>query len=88
MLKKIYPRNVYQIQETLFDKLNAFGTKYTSQREIFKNIAIFHFESICAHEEKFKGTKTTTWIGKHVPNSVYISSNLVEEPVFLRNSNS
>ena len=37
-------------------------------------------------EETFRDTKTTTWIGKHVPISVSVSSNLVEEPIFLCNS--
>ena len=31
-------------------------------------------------------TKTATWMGKHVPISVSISSNLGEEPIFLYNS--
>ena len=66
-VKNIYPRNVYQIRETLFDKLDSFGIKYTSQQKLFKSLAIFDFESICVQEESFKDTKTTTWIGKHVP---------------------
>ena len=85
-VKNIYPRNVYQIQETIFDKLDPFGIKYTSQQKLFKNLAIFDSESICLQEQSFKDTKTTTWIGKHVPISVSISSNLVEEPFFLYNS--
>ena len=52
-VKNVYPRNVYQIRETLFDKLDSFGIKYTSE---------------------------------HVPISVSISSNLVEEKIFLCNS--
>ena len=47
---------------------------------------MFDFESICVQEESFKDTKTTTWIGKHVPISVSIFSNFVEEPFFLYNS--
>ena len=35
------------------------------------------FESICVQEESFKDTKTTTWIGKHLPISESFSSNLV-----------
>ena len=27
----VYPRNVYQIRETLFDKLDCFGINYTSK---------------------------------------------------------
>ena len=85
-VKNIYRRNVYQIRETLFDKLDSFGIKYTSEQKLFKNLAIFDFESICVPEETFRDTITTTWIGKHVPISVSISSNLVEEPIFLCNS--
>ena len=85
-VKNVYPRNVHQIRETLFDKLDSFGINYTSEQKLFKNIAIFDFESVCVHEETFRDTITTTWIGKHVPISVSISSNLVEEPIFLCNS--
>ena len=55
-------------------------------KKLFKNIAIFDFESTCVQEETFRDTNTTTWIGKHVPISVSISSNLVGEPIFLCNS--
>ena len=48
--------------------------------------AIFDFQSISVQEETFRDTNTTTWYGKHVPISVSISSNLVEEPIFLCNS--
>ena len=47
---------------------------------------MFNFKSICVQEESFKDTRTTTWIGKNVPISVSISSNLVEEQIFLYNS--
>ena len=85
-VKNIYPRNVYQIRETLFDKLDSFGINYTSEQKLFQNLAIFNFESFCVQEETFRDTITTTWIGKHVSISVSISSNLVEEPIFLCNS--
>ena len=85
-VKIVYPRNVYQIRETLFDKLNSFGINYTSEQKLFKNLAFFDFESICVQEDPFRDTITTTWIRKHVPISVSISSNLVEEPIFLCNS--
>ena len=85
-VKNVYPRNIYQIRETLFDKLDSFGINYTSEQKLFKNSAVFDFESIYVQEESFTDTITTTWIGKHVPISVSISSNLVEEPIFLCNS--
>ena len=85
-VKNVYPRNVYQIRETLFDKLYPFGIKYTCEQKFFKNSAKFDFESICLQKETFRDTNTTTWIAKHVPISVSISSNLVEEPIFPCNS--
>ena len=85
-VKNVYPRNVYQIRATLFDKLDSFGIKYTSEQKPFKNLAIFDFESICVQEETFRDTITTTWIEKRVPISVSIPSNLVEEEIFFCNS--
>ena len=85
-VKNVYPNNVYQTQETLFDKLDSFGIEYTNEQTRFKNLAIFDFESICVQEESFKDTVTTKWIGKHIPISVSISSNIVKEPIFLCNS--
>ena len=86
-VKHIYPKNVYQLRETLFDKLDSFGIQYTDDQKLFTNLAVFDFESICIPKEKFRNTETTTWIGKHVPISVSISSNLIAEPLFLCNSN-
>ena len=85
-VKNVYPRNVYQIRETLFDTLDSLSIKHTSEQKLFKNLAKFDFESICVQEETFRDTKTTTWIGKHNSISASISSNLVEEPIFFCNS--
>ena len=47
-------------------------------------MAIFDFESICVPtEDELKETNTTSWIGKHESISVFISSKLIEEPLFL-----
>ena len=85
-MKIVYPKNVYQIPENLFEKLDSFGIEYTNEQTLFKNLALFDFGSICVQEESFKDTDTTNWIGKHIPNSVSISSNLVKGPIFLCNS--
>ena len=82
---KISIRRTYIKSEKLFDKLGFFVVKYTSQQKLIKKFAIFDFESICVQQETFRDTITTTWIGKDVPISVSISSNLVEEPLFLCN---
>ena len=86
-VKHIYPKNVYQLRKTLFDKLDSFDIQHTDDQTLFTNLAVFDFESICITEEKFKNTETTTWIGKHVKISVSISSNLIAEPKILCNSN-
>ena len=78
---------MYQLREMLFDKLDSFDIQYTDGQKLFSNLAVFEFESICIPDEKFKNTETTTWISKHVPISVSISSNLITMPKFLCNSN-
>ena len=86
-VKHIYPKNVYELRETLFEKLDAFNIPYRNEQRLFKKLAIFDCESICVKEDSYKQTETTTWIGKHVPISVFISSNLIPEPIFLCNAN-
>ena len=87
-VKHIYAKNVYELRETLFEKLNAFNIPYRSEQKLFLYSAIFDFESICVKEaNSYKQTETTTWIRKHVPISVSISSNSILEPTFLRNAN-
>ena len=85
-VKHIYPKNVYQLRETRFEKLDSFSIPYREDQKLFKNLAVFDFESICVKEETYKETETTKWTGEHVPISVPISSNVIPEPIFLCNS--
>ena len=85
-MKNVYPRNLYQIRQTVFDKLDSFGIEYTIEQKLSKNFAIFDFESSCAPEKTLRDTNTIFWIGKQVPISASISSKLAEEPIFLCNS--
>ena len=85
-VKNVYPKNLYQTQQTLFDRLASFGIEYTNEQTLFKNLPKFDFESLCVQEKSLRDTDTTKWIGKHIPVLVSISSNLVEEPIFLCNS--
>ena len=39
--KHIYPKNVYQLRETLFDKLDSFNMQYTDDQKLFNNLAVF-----------------------------------------------
>ena len=86
-MRNVYPENVYQTQETLFDKLDSFGIEDTIEQTCFKKLAIIDFVLICVQEESFKDTDTTKWIRKHIPMCVSISSNLVKEPILLRDTN-
>ena len=86
-VENLYPKNVYELRETLFEKLDALNIPHRTEQKLFKNLAIFYFESVCVKEKSYKQTETTTWIGKHVPISVSISSNLIPEPIFLCNAN-
>ena len=86
-LKHIYPKNLYQLRETLFDKPDSFDIQYTDDQKLFNNLAVFDFESICIPEENIKNTEMTTWSGKHAPISVSISSNLIVNPKILCKSN-
>ena len=86
-VKHIYTKNAYQLLETLFHKLDSFDIQYTDDQKLFINLPVFDFESIFIPEEKVKNTETITWIGKHVPISVSIPSNLKRMPIFLCKSN-
>ena len=86
-VEHIYPKNVYQLQLTIFDQFDSFNIQYTDDQKLFSNLAVLDFESICIPEEKFKNTESTTRIGKHVPISVSISLNLIVTAIFPCNSN-
>ena len=87
VVKYIYPKKVYQLRVTLFNKLDSFDIQYTDVQKLFNILAVFSLESICIPEEKFNNFETTTSIGKHVRISVSISSNLKVIPIFICNFN-
>ena len=49
--KHIYPKNVYELGETLFEKLDAFNIPYKNEQKLFKNLTVIEFESICVNED-------------------------------------
>ena len=59
---------------------------YREDQKLFKNFAVFDFESVCVNEETYEETETTKRIRKDVHISVSISSNLMPEHIFLCNS--
>ena len=82
-VKNIYPQGAYSLRETLFEKLDNFSITYPEDYALFRNFVVFDFEAICVQSVEATNTLTTSWIGTHVPVSVSISSNLLDEPVFL-----
>ena len=72
-VKHFYPKNVYELRETLFEKLEGFNLPVSEDNKLFNNLAVFDFESICVPTEELKETQNTSWIGKHVPISLSIS---------------
>ena len=83
LVKNIYPKSIYQLRETLFDKLRAFHIEVADGDTLFNNFAVFEFDSICVKNSKLVNTETTTWVGKHELISVSTTSNLLEEPIFI-----
>ena len=69
-VKHIYPKKVHQLRGKLYEKLDSFNIPYREDQQMFKNSAVFDFESICVKEETYKKTETTKWIGKPVPISI------------------
>ena len=53
-VKHIYPKNVYRLRETLFEKLDSFNTPYREDQKLCKNLAVFDLESICVKEETYQ----------------------------------
>ena len=82
-VKIIYPRDAYSLRETLFEKLDNFSIAYPECYTLLRNFVVFDFEAICVQSVEANNTMTTSWIGTHVLVSVSISSNLLDEPVFL-----
>ena len=82
-VKNIYPRGAYSLRETLFENLDNFSITYPEDYTLFRNFVVFNFEAICVQSVEANNTLTTSSIGTHVPVSVSISSNLLDEPVLL-----
>ena len=82
-MRQINTKNAYTLRETIFEKFDGFNIPYTEDQKLFSNVAVFDFESIGVPTEELKAIETTDWIGKHVPVSVSISSNLQDNRMFL-----
>ena len=56
-MEHIYPKNVYDLQETLFEKLEGFSFPVSEDNKLLNSLAIFNFESICVATEELKKHK-------------------------------
>ena len=77
-MRQVYSKNVYTLRETQFKNFEGFNIPASKDNTLFNNLAIFDFESICIPSGELKATQATTWIAKHVPISVSLSSNLID----------
>ena len=59
-VRDIYPKNVYTLRETLFEKLEGFNITVLKDNTLFNNLAIFDFESICVPSDELKAIQTKT----------------------------
>ena len=85
-IKHVYPSGPYQLDSTIFERLQDVGIEVEAEHKMFQNLAVFDFESITVKDDQLCDTERTKWIGRHVPVSVSIASNLLQETVFLYNS--
>ena len=76
-----YPTGPYQFIETVFENVRNLDIEV--ENYLFKNLVVFDFESITVHDQSLNHTDSTTFIGKHVPISVSIHSNLIWQPIFI-----
>ena len=56
-VKNVYPKNVYQTQGTLFDKLVSFGNEYTNEQTLFKKLVFFTLNQIACKKKASKTPK-------------------------------
>ena len=80
-----YPTGAYQLSETIFERLEDVNINVPLELRLFFHLIIFDFESITVPDNTIRNTELTSWIGKHVPISVSISSNLLNQPIFICN---
>ena len=83
LVRHIYPRSVYQLKETVFNKLKAFDLGVSENKLLVTNFAVFDFESICVKSSTIAVAETTTWVCEHQSISVSITSSLLEAPKFV-----
>ena len=83
-VKHTYPNGPYELRETIFEKLEGINIHVETERRLFQNLAVFDFEALAVPlGNNISNQENTTWIARHVPISVAISSNLCDQPIFI-----
>ena len=80
--RNLLPKSVYNLQKTLFEKLDVFNIENTKEQTLFKNVAIFDFESFCMPSGELKSTETIISIGKNEPNQCQFPQSNLANPYF------
>ena len=83
--KDLYPGGPYVLSRTIFEKLEEEGIIVPADLRLYPYMAVFDFESICRPSYDINDTECISFLGKHVPISVSIASNLESEPRFIVN---
>ena len=53
----LYPKNVYQTRETIFDRVVSLGITYDSEQKLYKMLAVFDCEPICSQQHQLQRQK-------------------------------
>ena len=86
-VRNVYPGKVYNLSQTMFEKLEELGIVVEQKDRLFSHFAIFDFETYCSREELLKPTNTMDYQGKHIPISVSVCNNFVStDPSFIHNA--
>ena len=73
------------MNQSVFEKIVDFKIFVPDDMKLFKILVIFVFESINLQNNSLQDTEATKCVGRHIPVSVPITSNLLGEPIFLCN---
>ena len=83
LIKHRYPNGPYLLRTTIFDKLTELDISFDESLRLYSNLVVFDFESITVHDETLSDSYSVSWVGKHVPISVSMTSNLLSDAIFL-----
>ena len=62
LFENVFPKSVYQLRESFFDKLRAFDMEMEASAMLLSKFAVFDFESICVKNCKLADTEIKFWV--------------------------